>query len=147
MITEERKIEKMCALCVSDYHLEMILLPYIKSRLNSSNFIVFTENNLEETLNVLLTKINLDKDIIKRIKDIGWKNENSVEKLERYLSEDKEINVIINGDIKYIEETNNYIRRISKKINIIDCYHICDINVDISEIKEKYNCVLNTQKI
>ena len=46
MITEEQKTEKVCALCVSDYHLEMILLPYIIERKEEFKSIVFTENNL-----------------------------------------------------------------------------------------------------
>ena len=34
MITKELETNKMCLFCASEYHLEMILLPYIKERIN-----------------------------------------------------------------------------------------------------------------
>ena len=47
MITKESKAVKKCCLYASDFHLEMILLPYIKERINKSNFIIFTQKTQE----------------------------------------------------------------------------------------------------
>ena len=55
MITKEHETEKTCLFCVSDYHLEMILLPYI---IKKEKVIIFTEQELETTINTLLEKIN-----------------------------------------------------------------------------------------
>ena len=43
--------EKICAFYASDYHFEMISLPYINKKMeNKEDIIILTENNLEETL-------------------------------------------------------------------------------------------------
>ena len=36
---------------------------------------------------------------------------------------------------------------INKNIETIDCFHIGDLNVDISEISQEYKTILNTRKI
>ena len=135
MITKEHETEKTCLFCVSDYHLEMILLPYIKEKLNNSKFIIFTENNLEEK----------DKE---KIKDINWRNTDDIKFEQLQENEDEKLIIIINGSFNYIKLINNKISTIiNKNIEIIDCFHIGDLNVDISEISQEYKTILNTRKI
>lgn len=146
MITKEHKIEKTCLFCASDYHLEMILLPYIKDRLDKSSFLIFTENNLEESINILLTKVNLDKKDKEKIRNINWRNADDIK--FKQLEKNEKINVIINGSFNYIKYINNKIKEIkNKELKVVDCYHVGDSNVDIYEISKKYNVILNTQKI
>lgn len=55
--------EKTCAIYASDYHFEMISLPYIEKNIEENKeIIIFTENNLEETINTLVSKTNLKDD-------------------------------------------------------------------------------------
>ena len=114
MITKEQFIKKTCLFCVSDYHLEMILLPYIKERINESNIII-TENNLEESINVLLTKVNLAEKDKEKIRNLNWKNTNDLKFEEINNMKDKNINIIINGSYNYIESVNNKIKEIVKR--------------------------------
>ena len=145
MITKEHNLQKMCIICASDYHLEMILLPYITQRIDKSKFIIFTENNLEKSVNILLKRVNLNKEIKEKIKSINWKNEDKIKELEK-CKENMEI--IINGNYEYIKKVKNDIKKyISDNTNIIDCFHIEDSNINLNEIVSKYKCVLNTQKI
>ena len=52
--------EKMCAFYASDYHFEMISLPYISRSIDENKkVIILTENNLEETVNTLISRMNL----------------------------------------------------------------------------------------
>lgn len=148
MITEEIETDKMCLFCASDYHLEMILLPYIKERLNNSNFIIFTESDLTKSLDVLLSKINLDDETKNRIRCLDWTNEDKFEELQKNMNINKELSIIINGETKYINEVNKKIKSVDgKSVNIIDCFHVGDFDVNIEEISKKYRYVLNTQKI
>ncbi len=148
MITKECKTEKICLFCVNEYHLEMILLPYIKERLNNSKFIIFTEDDLEETINVLLTKLNLKDEINDKIKSIGWKSEKKIDDLKKYIQDDKKTNIIINGSYNYIKRINKAIENsINENIIIIDCFHVGDTNVNIEEISTRYSYILNTQKL
>ena len=54
--------EKSCAFYASDYHFEMISLPYIsKSMDENKEIIILTENDLKDTVNTLISKMNLDE--------------------------------------------------------------------------------------
>ena len=51
MNKNQKTKEKTCAFYASDYHFEMISLPYINKKLDESKeIIVLTENNLKETI-------------------------------------------------------------------------------------------------
>ena len=148
MITEEQSTEKACLFCASDFHLEMILLPYIKERMNQDEIIIFTENNLEDSLNILLTKINLNEDDKEKIKNLDWKNTDELKLKQIKKDKEKRYNIIVNGSYNYIKNTNKKINEISTdNIEIVDCFHIGDKNVDIAELSRKYGNILNTQKI
>lgn len=168
MITEEQCTEKTCLFCVSDYHLEMILLPYIKERINKNKIIIFTENNLQESIDVLLAKVNLSEIDKEKIRNLNWKNtdETEFEGLNNFLNNDEiellksekvDINltneerkkiIIVNGSFNYIKNIKSKINRdIEKNIEILECFHVGDSDVDISELSKKYENVLNTKKI
>ena len=147
MITKEHYIRKTCLFCASDYHLEMILLPYIKERIDDSNIII-TENNLEESINVLLTKINLDEKYKEKIRGLNWKNTDDFKIEEINNMKDKNVNIIINGSYNYIELVNNKIKEFVKKdVEVVDCIHIGDSDLNMTEISKKYESILNTQKL
>ena len=55
--------EKTCAFYASDYHFEMISLPFIEKKLQEDKkVIVLTENNLEDTMKFFMSKINLKQE-------------------------------------------------------------------------------------
>lgn len=63
MVLEEKKVKNICNFYVSEYHLEIMLLPYISKKIdNEENITIITEIDLESTLNVVIERINLDKD-------------------------------------------------------------------------------------
>ena len=61
MVVENNKIEKICCFYVSDFHLEMILVPYINAHINE-NIVIITENDFNETVGILVSKMNLKKE-------------------------------------------------------------------------------------
>ena len=137
MITKECYIKKTCLFCASDYHLEMILLPYIKERMDSSNIII-----------ILLTKVNLDEKDKEKIKSLNWKKTDDFKIEEINNMKDKNINIIINGSSNYIESVNKKIKEVLRRdIEIVDCIHVLDSDIEITEISKKYDKILNTQKI
>ena len=147
MITEEQCTDKTCLFCASDYHLEMILLPYIKERIDKNKIRIFTENSLEESINVVLNKVNLSENDKEKIRSLNWKN--TEETGDIYLENDgKNIIVIVNGSFDYIKKVKSKINRtIGKNVELVECFHVGDSDVDISELSQKYENVLNTKKI
>ena len=148
MVTRERKYNKKCLFCVSDYHLEMILVPYIIKEEKNTQFIVFTENNLEPTIRILLSKLNINEENKEIIKRINWNRNDFFDyKQIENLNNNKNI-IIINGSNKYIKNINKKLKEgVNRDIEIIDCFHLEDKEVDIEEISKNYESVLNTKKI
>ena len=66
MITKELDGLEKCCIYANDFHLEMILLPYIKENFEENKFIIFTENDLEGTIKTLLERTNLPDELIKK---------------------------------------------------------------------------------
>ena len=138
MVVKDKKIEKVYSSYVSEYHLEMILVPFINSKIEEKeNVVIETEYDMNETLNTLLSKLNLKEENKEKILRLGWnKKENNIKSKD---------NVIIIGNKDYIENTN---RRIMQKniedLTIVDCYKFEDICNNMSEVADKYDFNLKT---
>ena len=141
MITKEHEVKKYCCFYASDFHLEMILLPYIKKNMYKDKFMIFTEENLSDSMNILLNRTNLNKEEKKLMKKIDWNKKEEI--LPKNLNNHT---IIINGSKEYILKINKEINKTNpEKINVIDCYSINYENLDPRSIQEKYDDVLNTQ--
>ena len=148
MLTEKVVTNKMCLFCASDFHLEMILLPYIKEKIDEYKFVIFTKNDLEDTVNTLLEKVNINDEYKDKIRKINGKNENKLEYTRNLIENKQKLNIIVNGDYNYIENINGKLKEfVNSEIDIIDCYHIEDSNVDITKLKSEYKNILNTKKV
>ena len=112
-------------------------MPYINAHINE-NIVIITENDFNETVGILVSKMNLKKENKEKILNLGWngKKENNIE--------DKSIIIII-GNKKYIENKNDEIReRNNEDITIIDCYNFEDIKQNMDNIINDYSKNLNT---
>ena len=143
MITKEYNLKKYCCFYVSDFHLEMILLPYIKNNINKSKIIINSQKDLRESIKLLLERTNLKEEEKNKIYKLNWTNDR---KEEIYNCE--EITLIRIGNNDYITQMNQNLKNMNvKSINIIDCYNINEENIEIAKIKENYEKVLNTKNL
>ena len=137
MVVENNKIERLCCFYVSDFHLEMILIPYINKKIEE-NIIIKTEKNLKDTVEILVSKMNLNKENKAKILNLGWNGQENKE------IEDKS-NIIIIGNKKYIENLNSQIRKDDiKDVTVIDCYNFEETKDDMDNIMNSYSQNLNT---
>lgn len=139
MVLEEKKVKNICNFYVSEYHLEIMLLPYISKKIdNEENITIITEIDLESTLNVVIEKINLDKDKKEKIKKIGW----NIQNIENIIPN---TNVILIGSKKFINEKVFELKeRQGEILEIIACYNYNEVKNDMKEIVSKYDGMLNT---
>ncbi len=146
MSTKELNIKKYGCFYASDFHLEMILLPYIKNRLEKSNFLIFTEDNLLSSIKILLDRTNLNENVKNEVLNIKYWNGDKDYSLLNINFERCEI--IVNGNEKFINEINNKIKRINcNSINIINCYDINKYKGNLQEIACQYDGILNTKQL
>lgn len=139
MVLEEKKVKNICNFYVSEYHLEIMLLPYISKKIdNEENITIITEIDLESTLNVVIERINLDKDKKEEIKKIGW----NIQNIENIIPN---TNVILIGSKKFINEKVFELKeRQVENLEIIACYNYNEVKNDMKEIVSKYDGMLNT---
>ncbi len=140
--------EKVCAFYASDYHFEMITLPYIDKRIEKKDeIIILTENNLENTMKTLLEKINLKEDKKNKILNLNWNNDDlqKFKLIKEKMKQDKDIIIFVKGKENYIHNINQNIEKwITKenKVKIIDCYDIREVQENLDDIMEQYQRVL-----
>ena len=153
MVYTNDNIKKICNFYVSDWHLAVMLLPYINKEINKGTKITTVfQNNMKNNIETLVRKLNLknEKEILQI--DCNTKN-NSI--LERYVKENlsggEENLFIINGDKEYVEKSNEkvieYIGKNKTKknfIKIVDCYEVEQNEEKMYNIIKMHDCVLNT---
>lgn len=139
MIVKDKSIERACSFYVSDFHLEMMLMPYINEKIeNKENIIITTEKDLDETVNTVISKMNLKEENKEKILNLGWKQKNNLDIKEKS-------NIIIIGTEQYIKDVNNKIENSEvEEINVINCYNFEDVKENISGIIDSHDTSLNT---
>lgn len=136
MVLEEKKIKKICNFYVSEYHLEIMLLPYISKEIdNEKNIYIITEKDLIESLNVVIDRINLDVRKKQKIKNLNWNN------AETENIQGNSI-VILVGSQGFINKKIFEIKE--KNIEMIACYDYNETKNNMCEIVSKYDVMLNT---
>lgn len=142
--------EKTCAFYASDYHFEMISLPFIEKNIEENKeIIILTENNLEDTIKTLMKNINFNKNKKEKIIKINWENNdlNKFKKIKKCVENKKDIIIFIKGKENYIKNINNNIEKWTenyKKARIIDCYDIEEIGNRVVDVMNNYKNILNT---
>ena len=152
MVKENKNQEKLCLFFASDYHFEMISLPYINENLKKdNNVIIMTENDLNGTVDKLLSSVNLTEEEKDKITKVDWKNDD-VSKFKEIKSANengKETIIFVKGKENYIDSVNknigNWIK--TKDTKIIDCYDINEVYEDVSSIAKNYNRILSTSGV
>ncbi len=152
MVKENKGQERLCLFFASDYHFEMISLPYINEKLKKdNNVIIMTENDLDITVDKLLSMVNLTQNEKDRITKIDWKNDDvsKFKEIKNANANGKETVILVKGKENYINSVN---KNIENWINInntkiIDCYDINEVYEDVSNIAKNYNKVLSTSGV
>jgi len=142
--------EKTCVFFASDYHFEMITLPFIEENLrNNKKIIVLTENDLEDTIKNLISKVNLKEEKKEKIFKIDWKNNDlkKFKEIKKEVENKEDLIIFIKGKENYIKNVNENIEKWTNKINtvkIIDCYDVEEIREHFADVVNKYENVLST---
>ena len=133
MVVQDKREEKTCCFYVSEFHLEMILVPYINKKIEE-NITILTQKNLRKTVEILISKMNLQKENNDKILKLGWDGEENIK---------QNSNIIIIGSKEYIKNRNKEIED-KKAVSVLDCYDFNEEKEDMSNIIKQYKNSLNT---
>ena len=139
MTANKETIEKKCCFYASDFHLEMTIVPYINKKIQENkNVIIITENNLEETVNILISRMNIKNrnEILK----LDWNNREVNQAIGK-----KDLIIITNGSKNFVEDKNKKIKEELEEtpLEIIDCYSFDEVKNQMVEIRANYKEVIN----
>ena len=133
MVVQDKREEKTCCFYVSDFHLEMILVPYIDKKIDE-DITILSEKKLKDTVKILISKMNLKKENKEKILSLGWDGEEKIK---------ENSNIIIIGTKEYIKNKNAEI--INKNaVSVLDCYDFEKEKEFMDEILKQYKNTLNT---
>lgn len=145
-------IKRICNFYVSDWHLAVMLLPYINKEINEGvKITTIFERDMKDNIETLVGRLNLKNE--DKILHINWNNKNN--DIENYIQgniDDKRQNLfIINGNREYIEDINEKLFKCIKEkkvkkgsIKIIDCYEIGKDEEKMYDIIKMHDSILNT---
>ena len=142
--------EKICSFYASEYHFEMIALPYMcKSLEENKDVVILTENDLNDTMKTLLSRMNLKEDKKEAILNLDWENNdlNKFKKIKSNVENNQDMVIFIKGKENYIKNANQNLEKWTSKIEnlkIIDCYDIEEVTEKANDIISKYNKILRT---
>ena len=114
-------IKKVCGFNISSIHFSMMILPYIKKELDNKKYVItILEENIEKNINQVLSKISINDKEKENILNINWKETDIKEsKFKNYIidkiKEKENIDIIIYGKEKYINDTNKELNKILDK--------------------------------
>lgn len=140
----KKYIQKLCCFYASDWHLTVMLLPYISKKINEDSSIYMKcENDIKQKLEILLNKLSVKNE--KRIMSMSWNNIVNEDEIDS-----KEKIYIISGSEEFIENKNKeieeYYQNKDENIKIINCYEVNE-NCRLKDIIEEngYTKILNTK--
>ena len=147
MMKKNKRKEKICLFFASDYHFEMISLPYINESLKKNkDVVIMTENDLENSVNKVISSINLNEEEKNRLNKIDWKNDelNKFKEVKNADKDGKELLIFVKGRENYINNMNKNIENWTnlKNVEIVDCYDINEVQNNAGEIAKQYDNVL-----
>ena len=151
MSKNQKTNDKTCSFYTSDYHFEMISLPYISKKIEENkDVIILTENNLENTIKKLVTNINLNEDKKEKILNLNWKNDdlNKIKLINKNTENNKNMVIFIKGNENYIKNIKKNIEKWTEKnknTKVIDCYDLQEISNKLDVVVSNYNKVLSTK--
>lgn len=133
MVVQNERKEKTCCFYVSDFHLEMILVPYINEKIDE-DITILTEKKLSETLKILISKMNLKEENKQKILKLGWDGEEEIK---------ENSNIIIIGSKEFIRNKNEELEN-KNVLSVLDCYDFEEEKDDMENIVKQYHNTLNT---
>lgn len=141
-------MENLCILYASKYHLSLIILEYLKNK-NTKKYTIntFLQNPIQDEINVLEQKYKLKYNAAN---EIDFRETQRINKKE--IQKSKNMIFIIEGNLKYIKEVNNYIKENTKNelyedVKIINCFDFSKETTSVDKIVKKHDRILYTSGI
>lgn len=140
------KEEMICSFCVNDYHLAVMLIPYIYEAIEEGRKVLtFLDRDLEEIARRVIStnsKFWKKEHILNQIDFKKTRFDRIAEKFENAQNNDI---IIVAGNDEFIERMNRLIINFHTNFTIINCFYVSDIAKNENFKISDYSKILNTK--
>lgn len=148
MENQRGTIMKVCNFYVSQWHLAMTLIPYLKTCIEQYEIETLFEMDMLERVQILLSKIPMEEQKKKEILALNWFQETKSKMTQASTKTDKMW--IIAGSQSYVEEKNRLVDEWRKNypeenIKIVNCYYLEKKQMNMKDIMQKHQKILSTK--
>ena len=137
---------RICSFCVNDYHLAVMLVPYIYEAVNErKKVITFFEKDLTDISTKVITTNKKFWNRMDIWENINWEKvqfNRLSQKLENVKEEDV---LIVAGKEDFIERLNRLFINFHINFTIVNCFYISDIAKNENFKISDYTKILNTK--
>ena len=138
--------DMICSFCVNDYHLAVMLVPYIYEAINGGKKVItFFDRSLEDIFKkVTLTnkKFWENQEVLKSIDLSKTRFDKLADKFENVQNNDI---VIVAGNDDFIERINRLLINFHTNFTLINCFNISDVAKNENFKISNYSKILNTK--
>lgn len=136
----------ICSFCVNDYHLAVMLVPYIYEAINEGKKVItFFDRDLEEiSKKVILTNRKFwEKEDY--FKEIDWKKTRFDKLAEKFENVQNEDVVIVVGKDDFIDRINRLLINFHTNFTLVNCFDVSEIAKNENFKITNYSKILNTK--
>lgn len=136
----------ICSFCVNDYHLAVMLIPYIYEEIDEGKKVItFLDRDLDSiSKRVIATNSKFWKEekIFQKVDLKKTKFEKLANKFENVQNNDV---IIVAGKDEFIERINRLIINFHTNFTIVNCFYVSDIAKNENFKISDYSKILNTK--
>ena len=138
--------DMICSFCVNDYHLAVMIVPYIYEAINEGKKVItFFDRSLEEISEkvILTNKKFWEKEEV--FKKIDW-NKTRFDKLaEKFENVQNGDIVIVSGKDDFIDRIDRLLINFHTNFTLLNCFNVNDIAKNENFKISDYSKILNTK--
>lgn len=141
-----RENNMICSFCVNDYHLAVMIVPYIYQALNEGKKVItFLDRDLEKMIYQVIATNKKFWESEEKLKQVNFKKTEFKRIAEKFEEASDGDIILIAGKDDFIERMNQLILNFHINFTILNCFDIEDIAKNENFKISNYTKILNTK--
>ncbi len=138
--------DMICSFCVNDYHLAVMIVPYIYRVINEGKKVItFFDKDLEEIINKVIITNKEFWENQKVFNEVDWKKTRFDKLSKKFENAQDEDVVIVAGKDDFIDRINRLLVNFHTNFTLVNCFDVSDIAKNENFKISDYSKILNTK--
>ena len=138
--------DMICAFSVNDYHLAVMLMPYIYEAINEGKKVItFFDRSLKEVSQKVIVTNNKFWKNEEMLDQIDWDKTRFDKLAEKFENAQNNDIIIVAGKDDFIDRINRLVINFHTNFTLLNCFHVSDIAKNENFKISDYAKILNTK--